>query len=139
MHDPATDTRSREGIENWIHQWLVNELELGRDVIDASKTFLAYGMNSIQAMMLVGDLEDELKCRLSPTLLWDHPSPAKLVAYIADDVLNADTASGVSVVQETHKTTDEHETTTRQILERLDDLSEEEIDALLREHLRKPG
>ena len=37
-----------------------------------------------EAMMLVGDLEDSLGLRLSPTLVWDYPTMEKLAQYVVE-------------------------------------------------------
>jgi len=99
--------------------WLERELNLAPSEIDADKTFVRYGMDSMHAMMLVGDLEQLLARRLPPTLAWDYPTLKAL-----GDHLGWDTG--------TVGKTDDSE-----ILARLDDLSEDEIDRLLEEKLGK--
>lgn len=95
------------------------ELKLSAASVDVQKPFVSFGMDSVHAMMLVGDLEDHLGRRLPPTLAWDYPTVEKLAVHLAQD--SAAASAPVS---------DDSE-----ILKRLDSLSEEEIDRLLRERM----
>jgi acyl carrier protein len=112
-------TQTATALAEWIKDWLARELKLAPDDIAADKTFVRYGMDSVHAMMLVGDLEEHLKQRLSPTLAWTYPTLEALAGHLAETRdLDAATAS-VSAEGD--------------LLSRLDDLSEEEIDRLLAE------
>lgn len=116
-HRPAPGSGS---LMDWIQGWMVENLDL-QGGIDPDQTFVALGMDSINAMTLVGDLEDHLSRRLSPTLAWDHPSPRALAAHLESD--------GASVVAPGAAETEDD------LLSRLDELSEAEVDRLLAERL----
>jgi acyl carrier protein len=105
----------------WITDWMTRELKLSAAPADLGKPFVSYGMDSVHAMMLVGDLEDLLGRRLPPTLAWDHPTVGALAAHLAQD--SVPRAARPSLTNDS------------EILNRLDSLSEEEIDRLLRERL----
>ena len=128
--------RSREAIESWIKTWIGNELNLALDEIEMDKSFLNYGMNSVQAMMLVGDLEDQLARRLSPTLIWDYPSVDTLTEYLI--TVGSDETAVLGSVQPAEKKPDVVDESPQALLNRIDDLSEQEMDLLLRDYLRKP-
>ena len=53
-----------EALPDWIRGWLGHELELSPHDIAADETFVRYGMDSVIAMMLVGDLQEDLRLRL---------------------------------------------------------------------------
>ena len=110
----------QQELAQWIGTWLERELNLAPTEIEADKTFVRYGMDSMHAMMLVGDLEQLLARRLPPTLAWDYPTLKAL-----GDHLGWETGP-VNL-----------ERTDSEILVRLDDLSEDEIDRLLEEKLGK--
>src|SRR5262245_22511681 len=80
----AFDSKCKESVQDWLVNWLAAEFALPVEVIDPNKAFLAYGMNSIQAMMVVGDLEDALRRRLSPTLVWEYPTIAGLAQHVVE-------------------------------------------------------
>ncbi|MEU6479298.1 acyl carrier protein [Streptomyces sp. NPDC047017] len=67
--------------------WLLDRvaLYLGRDAdtIDPAVPLAEYGMDSVCALSLCGDLEDEFGLMVEPTLLWDHPTVASLLDFLA--------------------------------------------------------
>ncbi|MES1260768.1 MAG: acyl carrier protein [Acidobacteriota bacterium] len=108
---PTTDD-----LAAWIQEWLSRELKRPAEAIGMNSTFLQNGMDSVLAMMLVGDLEDRLTRRLPPTLAWDYPTPQSLAKFLAESHVPAAPAPAPEADD---------------LLSRLDDLSEEEIDRLL--------
>jgi len=120
-----------------IEQWIVNRLSECAGVdpqdIDIELPCTAYGLDSLTGLTLVGDLELWLNVRLSPTLLWEVPSIERLVQYLIDEFL---TPSVDSVrVSELHQewTAGLHISpeTAKQLLLRLDQLSDQDVEAML--------
>jgi acyl carrier protein len=107
-----TGTKTAEELGDWIRDWLSTELKVPRSEINGGGTFVHYGVDSVLAMMLIGDLEDRLKRRLPPTLAWDYPTVEGLAAFLAAAPARAKQSDLIS---------------------RLEDLPEEEIDRLLEE------
>jgi acyl carrier protein len=68
----------------WLKDWLAREIGVDRSSIDTGQSFLKYGLDSVQAMTLVGDIEAKLGLELAPTLAWDYPDIETLSAYLAD-------------------------------------------------------
>jgi acyl carrier protein len=70
-----------------IHEWLVSKVaELaGIDVdhIDANEPVAFYGLDSVAAVSLSGELQDFLGCRVPPTLVYDCPSIEAMVNYLS--------------------------------------------------------
>ncbi|MFD9165298.1 acyl carrier protein [Streptomyces sp. NPDC059558] len=69
------------------HEWLYARLSLylrrAPETIDPTVPFAEYGMDSVAALSLCGDLEDEFGLEVEPTLLWDHPTVASLVGHLS--------------------------------------------------------
>ena len=84
-------TLTRPELTAWIGEWMERELGVAQDQVDAARPFVGYGMDSIHATMLVGDLEELLGRRLPPTLTWDHPTVDALARHIAPDAAPAAT------------------------------------------------
>ena len=76
---------SPEKITNWLVTQLAERLEVEPAAIHIEKDFVDYGLNSLEAVNLSGELEKFLGLRLSPTLLWDYPNIKTLSAYLAND------------------------------------------------------
>ena len=81
--NPRRDETSVNLIKAWLIDWLAQELGFDREKIDPRQSFLSYGMDSVQAMTMVGDLEANLEVRLPPTLAWDYPDIDALSAHLA--------------------------------------------------------
>ena len=73
--------------EQEIHDRLVREIaeaaELPIERIDSREPFASYGITSLEAVYLVGKLEDWLGVPLEPTLLWDHSTIDALASHLA--------------------------------------------------------
>ena len=73
-------------LAEWIAAWLRTELGAAEGPLETTVPFTRFGMDSVHAMMMTGDLEEHLALRLSPTVTWDHPTIDALVAYLASAV-----------------------------------------------------
>ena len=74
-----------ESIETWLVKWAADELGMESNSIDTGKSFVQYGLDSVTAIRLTGDLEDWLGQQLSPTLAWDYPSIKVLAQHLAKE------------------------------------------------------
>ena len=72
-----------------IQDWLIVNLAeiLGVDIneIDVQAPFTDYGLGSLQALEMSGDLESWLGLKLDPTILWDYPDIQKLSHHLAKE------------------------------------------------------
>lgn len=74
-----------EAIQHWLVSQLAEVLSLDPSTIDVTQPLTRYGLDSIDAVTLVGDLEDWLDLELPSTLLWDYPTIAKAAAYLVEE------------------------------------------------------
>ncbi|MEV7541031.1 acyl carrier protein [Streptomyces sp. NPDC089915] len=79
------------------HEWLAARLSLylrrTPESIDPTVPLAEYGMDSVAALSLCGDLEEEFDLEVEPTLLWDHPTVEALVRHL-EQVLPAAAPAG---------------------------------------------
>jgi acyl transferase domain-containing protein/acyl carrier protein len=72
-----------------IQAWLVARLSAGLAIapseIDVREPFASYGLDSVRAVALSGELEEWLGRRLSPTLAYEYPTIAELAAALAGE------------------------------------------------------
>jgi myxalamid-type polyketide synthase MxaB len=85
-------------------------------------------MDSAQAVALSAELEDGLGCKLPSTLLFDYPTLEALMNYLNKKLFAPEISKSF---EGSHNTQDESEAN----LTNLDELSENEIGALLDEKL----
>jgi acyl carrier protein len=135
---PALDARSQEAVQAWLARWLAAQLALDAAALAPTRTFLSYGLNSVQAMMLVGDLEDALRLRLPPTLIWDHRSVEDLARHVVEraGAATAENGCGAHVQEPAVARSPAGSHDAQALLQRLDQLSEAEVDALLQDYLK---
>jgi acyl carrier protein len=117
MTQTARDLSDQTKLSVWITDWLARELRISQQQITLVKPFTSYGVDSMHATMLVGDLEEHLSRRLSPTLAWDYPTVEKLAEYLSQLAPEAPVLTDAD------------------LLARIDELPEEELDRLIQKHI----
>lgn len=97
----VTNTNSPvETVQVWLIDKLADQLSLDTDNINITESLTRYGLDSIDAVTMVGDLEDWLDLELPSTLFWDHPSIEKASQYLAD---NFDLSGAINEVKTDNK------------------------------------
>lgn len=77
-----------EMVTTKITELLMETLNVESSELDTSKPFTAYGLDSLDALIVVGDIEDWLGVDLPTTLLWDCANVDEVVAYAKDNYLD---------------------------------------------------
>ncbi|MBA4018630.1 MAG: hypothetical protein C0483_15805 [Pirellula sp.] len=77
--------RSAEEIERWLAEELSAKLKILPSDFDVRQPFTSYGLDSVQMVSLIGDLEEYLQRTLQPTLAWDYPTTEALAKYLSSD------------------------------------------------------
>jgi len=78
----SIQNETAESIQTWLTAKLAEYLEVKAADIDIHKPFASYGLESVDAVGLSGDIEEWLGRELAPTLLYDYPSIANLTRYL---------------------------------------------------------
>ncbi|MET7644820.1 acyl carrier protein [Streptomyces sp. NPDC005426] len=81
-HAVAADTAKSEGVYEWLSARVALYLRRSPETVDPTVPLAEYGMDSVAALSLCGDLEDEFGLEVEPTLLWDYPTVASLVRHL---------------------------------------------------------
>lgn len=88
--------------KNNLKEWLVNRIselmQIKKESIDTGEPFAVYGMDSLKAVQLSGDLEMLLDKELPATLVYDYPNINSL-----SDFLSRDTVTNINVEKEETK------------------------------------
>jgi acyl carrier protein len=89
--------RTAERIEGWMLQWLVVRLSLNPADVSRDRPFAEYGVDSLTAVEMSRELEDQFQVPLPPIVAWNYPTPATLSRYLAEQtvgVASSETAAG---------------------------------------------
>lgn len=74
-----------QAIQRWLRSKFGELLGVKAGEIDIQEPLSNYGLGSIQAVSLTGDLEDWLGLQLPPTLLWDYSSIDALAKHLCTE------------------------------------------------------
>ena len=81
----SNQRKTREEIKLWLVSYLANLLKVEPDEVDTTIPFDRYGLDSVVAVGLTGDLEDWLGCEIDPTILYDYPTIESLVQRLSEN------------------------------------------------------
>lgn len=84
MSNPATAKQQQPSTSSrdWMCLYLSKKLGVSPDQVDTKKTFDSFGLDSAEAVRMVGDLEDFLGRRLSPSLPYKYPTIEALSQHL---------------------------------------------------------
>jgi acyl carrier protein len=76
--------RAAERIEVWMLEWLVARLGMDAADIARDRPFAELGVDSLTAVELSHELEQQFGVPLPPIVAWNYPTPAALSRYLAE-------------------------------------------------------
>jgi polyketide synthase 12 len=92
---------SAEEIRSWLVAKVAELLHIAPCEVDVRQPFAGFGLSSVQAVSLSGELEDWLRRRLSPTLVFEYPTIEALASYLAgEEPATTAAAAGPDAVQQ---------------------------------------
>lgn len=86
MNSPesAPSTASDTELRSWLRTRVAHYVQLDAADIDTTATLTTYGLDSVYALTLCGDIEDHLGVVLEPTVAWDHPTIDALTRHLEE-------------------------------------------------------
>lgn len=88
-----TAGHSTESLTTWLAERIALYLKREPADIDPDVPLAEYGLDSVAALSLCGDIEDDFGLEMEPTIAWDYPTVQALVGHLMEE-LAADTAQG---------------------------------------------
>ena len=82
MSNNAVSRRTSQDIASWMRNYLANKLAVTSDKIDPQESFDAFGLDSADAVRMIGDLEDFVGRRLSASLAYKYPTIETMSRYL---------------------------------------------------------
>ncbi|HSR70218.1 MAG TPA: acyl carrier protein [Acidobacteriota bacterium] len=83
MSPSATAAPSQDQVEEWIAAKLAEIMDIEPEEVERQRDLTEFGLSSIEAVMLSGDLEEWLERELPDTLVWDHPTVRAIAQFVA--------------------------------------------------------
>jgi acyl carrier protein len=75
---------SQEELTAWLKARLAESVELSVDEIQLDVPFANYGVDSVHAFSIIGQLEDHFGLDLEPAVIWDKPTLGALVGAVCE-------------------------------------------------------
>jgi acyl carrier protein len=69
-------------IAEWLTERVAGYLAVEPDRIDRTRPLAEYGLDSVYALTLCGEIEDELGVAVEPTMAWDYPTVTAMAGYL---------------------------------------------------------
>ncbi len=91
---PAPARVSATELSEWLTGWIAREMHVPRAELDLRAPFSSYGLDSLAAIRLVGELEVVVGRSLSPTLVYEHPNIGALAAHLGAEQVPLEVAPG---------------------------------------------
>jgi acyl-CoA synthetase (AMP-forming)/AMP-acid ligase II/acyl carrier protein len=79
--------RTTERIEEWLLKWIIARLNMDPADVARDRPFAEFGVDSLTAVELSQELEDEFEVPLPAIVAWNYPTPAALARYLAEQSL----------------------------------------------------
>jgi acyl-CoA synthetase (AMP-forming)/AMP-acid ligase II/acyl carrier protein len=79
--------RATERIEAWMLDWLMTRLALRAEDVSRDRPFAEYGVDSLTAVEMSHELEQQFSVPLPPIVAWNYPTPAALARFLAEETL----------------------------------------------------
>jgi len=83
---PLDGPLTTESLRRWLIEHLAARIDADPAGIDTGKSFDSYGLDSRVVVQVSGALEKVVEARLSPGLLYEHPSIDDLSAHLAQEL-----------------------------------------------------
>jgi acyl carrier protein len=71
-------------VENWLIERVAARLRLSPSQVHVSTSFLEFGLGSVDAVEIAAELERWLGRRMSPTVIYNHPTIAALARWLVN-------------------------------------------------------
>ena len=78
------ETMTKETIQNWLVEKISEQLNMNIAEITVHEELAAYGLDSMDAVMISGELEEMLDLELPSTILWDYPTIDSISTHLIE-------------------------------------------------------
>ena len=83
MQDQSVTT-DRDAIVAWMVQYISSVLDVPKDAFPLEDRFDAYGLDSVEAVIMAGLMEEQFGAQIDPMEMFHHPSVSEFSKHLAD-------------------------------------------------------
>jgi acyl carrier protein len=86
MNNQLPTEFTNENLSDWLVDKVAFYLQKSTSEIKTDQPLSGYGLDSVYAVSLCGDLEDILGIYVEPTLAWDYPTIDEIVNFLRQEL-----------------------------------------------------
>lgn len=90
---PSDQPEIESQVRDWLRLWLISRVGIEPSEIDFQRRFDDYGLDSLTAVELSGELEDWSGVELTPATAWQHPTIATMAEFVANGLMGTEPSS----------------------------------------------
>jgi acyl carrier protein len=87
----AARARTESEIRGWLAERIAARIGVSPRSINPTRPFTVLGIDSTEAVVLSGELQEWLGRRVPPTAAWDHPTIELLAQHLANPAASTPT------------------------------------------------
>jgi len=84
MQDQSPNLADPEQISGWMIQYISSVLDRPKEDFPVDDRFDTYGLDSVEAVIMAGLMEEEFGVPIDPMEMFNHPSVAQFSEYFAE-------------------------------------------------------
>jgi acyl carrier protein len=88
------DNLSQQALTTWLVDQVKTIAKVEADVIDINEQFINYGLNSVDAVNLSGELEDYLGYEIPASIMYEFSTINELVQHLSSEFNSTLTTQG---------------------------------------------
>ncbi|MFC5906026.1 acyl carrier protein [Streptacidiphilus monticola] len=81
----TVSTHTNESLTVWLVDRIAVYLRRSSAEIDPTVPLAEYGLDSVAALSLCGDIEEDFDLVLEPTVAWDYPTVEALAGHLLEE------------------------------------------------------
>ncbi|MEU9786217.1 acyl carrier protein [Streptomyces phaeochromogenes] len=83
---PVPTAHTEQTLTTWITTRVAEYLRRPPSEIDPTTPLAEYGLDSVAALSLCGDVEDHYEVTIDPTAAWDYPTVRALAGHLLTEL-----------------------------------------------------
>ena len=84
MPAPTTGPTA-QALSTWLVERIAGYLQRETAEIDPTVPLAEYGLDSVAALSLCGDIEEDFEIMVEPTVAWDYPTVQALTGHLLEE------------------------------------------------------
>jgi acyl carrier protein len=86
VQSPVAESPTADSLSTWLVDRIAVYLQRSASEIDPAVPLAEYGLDSVAALSLCGDIEEDFDLMVEPTVAWDYPTVEALTSHLLEEL-----------------------------------------------------